>query len=83
MIGPQAWNWDAKTGFFWAGACVILFTWCYFRLPEPKGRTFGELELLFERKISARKFASTNVGQFSEDKIEPASMPHAEAGTRI
>ena len=66
MIGLQAWNWEAKTGFFWAGTCVLLFTWCYLRLPESKGRTYGELDVLFERNISARKFAATVIDQLSE-----------------
>ncbi|RFU24014.1 hypothetical protein B7463_g12326, partial [Scytalidium lignicola] len=65
MLNPLAWNWSAKAGFFWAGLCAICWTWTYFRLPEPKGRTYGELDVLFERHISARKFASTVVDQFS------------------
>ena len=60
----------SEDGFFWAGACVLLFTRCYLRLPEPKGRTYGELDVLFERNISARKFASTDIDQASEHKIE-------------
>ena len=35
------------------------------RLPEPKGRTYAELDLLFEHKVSARKFASTHIDQFA------------------
>ena len=38
--------------------------WVYFRLPEPKGRTYGELDILFEQRVSARKFATTNVDPF-------------------
>lgn len=38
----------------------------YFRVPEPSGRTFAELDLLFERGVSARKFKSTNVDVFDE-----------------
>lgn len=30
--------------------------WCYFRLPECKGRTFEELDIMFERKVPARQF---------------------------
>ena len=70
MIGLNSWNWGAKTGFFWAGACFLLLTWTYFRLPEPKGRTYGELDVLFEHKVSARKFASTKVDQFSGEHTE-------------
>lgn len=31
------------------------------RLPETKDRTFEELDVLFEKRVPARKFASTNV----------------------
>lgn len=70
MLGLNEWNWGAFTGFFWAGVNVILVTWCYFRLPEPKDRTYGELDVLFEHKVSARKFHKTKVDQFSGDNTE-------------
>lgn len=64
MLNPTAWNWGAKTGFFWAGSCLLCAVWTYFRLPEPKGRTYGELDVLFESKVSARKFKITEVKEF-------------------
>ena len=67
MIGPNSWDWDAKSGLFWGGITALLVVWCYFRLPEPKGRTFGELDVLFERKVSARRFAKTSVDQFEHE----------------
>ena len=41
--------------------------WKYFCLPEPKGRTYGELDILFEKKVSARKFAKAVVNPFAID----------------
>lgn len=70
MLGVNAWNWGPKSGLFWAGCCFLLFVWSYFRLPEPKGRTYGELDVLFEHGVSARKFASTKVDQFSGEHTE-------------
>ncbi|ORY11269.1 general substrate transporter [Clohesyomyces aquaticus] len=61
MLNPSAWNWGAKSAFFWAGTCFLCLVWTYFRLPEPKGRTYGELDTLFEQGISARKFKETVV----------------------
>ncbi|KAF4974604.1 hypothetical protein FZEAL_8531 [Fusarium zealandicum] len=61
MLNPSAWNWGAKSGFFWAGTCFLCAVWTYFRLPEPKGRTYAELDILFERHVSARKFKGTEV----------------------
>jgi MFS transporter, SP family, general alpha glucoside:H+ symporter len=87
MLGVNSWNWGAKSGLFWAGLCALLFTWSYFRLPEPKGRTYGELDVLFEHKVSARKFASTAVDQFAgehseivevEDEIQENEKPTYE-----
>jgi len=61
---------DDFLGFFWAGACFILCTWTYFRLPEAKGRTYGELDVLFEHKVSARKFHKTRVDQFAGEHTD-------------
>lgn len=66
MLNPSAWNWGAKSGFFWAGMCFTCILWCFFRLPEPKDRTYGELDILFKHKVPARKFVSTPVDTFTE-----------------
>ncbi|KAI1389307.1 putative MFS alpha-glucoside transporter [Hypoxylon trugodes] len=66
MLNPSAWNWGNYAGFFWAGSCFLCFIYTYFRVPEPAGRTFAELDLLFEKKVNARKFASTDVDVFAE-----------------
>lgn len=73
QLNPGAWAWGAKAGFFWAGSCLLCFTWAYFRLPEPRGRTYAELDALFEQRVSARKFASADVQELvveSEKKQE-------------
>jgi MFS transporter, SP family, general alpha glucoside:H+ symporter len=57
MLNPTAWNWRGKTCFLWAGTCLLCYIWCYYRLPEPKGLTYLELDLLFEKKVTARKFS--------------------------
>jgi SP family general alpha glucoside:H+ symporter-like MFS transporter len=69
MINPTAWNWGAKAGFFWAGLCFICLIWTYLRLPEPKGRTYGELDVLFDREIPARKFKGTQVDIFRSGEL--------------
>ncbi|KZM28416.1 uncharacterized protein EKO05_0004852 [Ascochyta rabiei] len=60
MVGVNDWNWGAKGGFFWAGIAVLFIIWGYFRLPESKGLTYSELDLLFEHKVSSRKFNREN-----------------------
>jgi SP family general alpha glucoside:H+ symporter-like MFS transporter len=74
MLNPSAWNWGAKSAFFWAGTCFLCFLWTYFRLPEPKGRTYGELDVLFEQRVSARKFASTKVDPYLLDHMPSAGQ---------
>lgn len=33
--------------------CVI---WCFLALPETKGRTFEELDLMFQRRVPTKRF---------------------------
>ncbi|KAJ6169209.1 hypothetical protein N7497_002052 [Penicillium chrysogenum] len=66
MLNPGAWNWGNYAGFFWGGICFLCIIYTYFRVPEPRGRSFAELDLLFERGVSARKFATTQVDVFDE-----------------
>lgn len=65
FMNPTAWNASGKTGFFWGATALVAFIWAFFRLPEPKGRTYAELDILFARGVSARKFASTPVDAYA------------------
>lgn len=69
MLNPDAWNWKAKTGFFWGGFSIAAAIWCYFELPETKGKTFAELDTLFAQKVGARKFKHTEVDVFNADEL--------------
>jgi SP family general alpha glucoside:H+ symporter-like MFS transporter len=64
FMNPTAWNASGKTGFFWGGTAFLMFLWAYFRLPEGRGRTYEELDILFERKVPARKFSSEHVDAY-------------------
>ncbi|KIN03386.1 hypothetical protein OIDMADRAFT_118647 [Oidiodendron maius Zn] len=61
QLNPTAWNWSAKTGFFWAGGCLISIVFTFFYVPEPKDRTTAELDILFEKKVPPRHFSKTSV----------------------
>jgi MFS transporter, SP family, general alpha glucoside:H+ symporter len=61
QLNPSAWGWGARSGFFWGGASALGLIFTYFVVPEPKDRTIAELDLLFQRKVSARKFARAEV----------------------
>lgn len=74
-LNPSAWNWGGKSCFLWAGTTLLCLVWCYFRLPEPKGLTYMELDILFEKRAEARKFRQFQVnlaetGYFSLTRSE-------------
>ncbi|KAK4065097.1 uncharacterized protein Triagg1_8733 [Trichoderma aggressivum f. europaeum] len=73
FMNPTAWNASGKTGFFWGGTALLTFIWAYFRLPETKDRTYEELDILFAKRISARKFASEKVDAY-ETHIEAEAV---------
>ncbi|KAH8600767.1 sugar porter family MFS transporter [Bisporella sp. PMI_857] len=77
MLNPTAWNWGNYAGFFWGGSCFLCIIYVYFRLPEPAGRSFAELDLLFERGVSARKFSSTEVDVFDVE-VKESIVQHYE-----
>ena len=54
----------------WGGLALLTWIWAYFRLPECKGRTFDELDILFAKKVSARKFSKAVVDAFDERLVE-------------
>ncbi|KAF2826131.1 sugar transporter [Ophiobolus disseminans] len=74
MLNPGAWNWGNFAGLFWAGLCFLSIIYTYFRMPEPKDRSFAELDLLFEKRISARKFAATEVNVFEETNVQGTAV---------
>ena len=51
----------------------LLFVYClhFFRLLEPKDRAHVEIDVLFERGISARKFIDTKLDIFRGDHVAP------------
>ena len=69
FMNPTAWNWKGKTAFFWGDLNLLGVIWTYFRLPEPKGLTYADLDVLFENHISARKFRKVEVDPFRSDNL--------------
>jgi len=79
FMNPTAWNWGGKTAFFWAGANLLGLVWTYFRLPEPKGLTYADLDVLFENGVSARKFRKVEVDPYRSDNL--VIVPEEEDGS--
>ncbi|KAH7408995.1 sugar porter family MFS transporter [Cadophora sp. MPI-SDFR-AT-0126] len=65
QLSDGAWGWGAKSGLFWAGTTLLCIIWIFFELPEPKGRTYCDMDVLFEHRIAARKFSKTNVAELA------------------
>ena len=60
---------------------MLLLLWTWLRLPEPKDRSYGELDVLFENRVSARNFAKTRVDQFAGDHTEIVKEDRSSAGS--
>ncbi|GAB7354889.1 hypothetical protein MBLNU459_g5527t1 [Dothideomycetes sp. NU459] len=61
MLSSDAANWRGKAGFLFGVISAVCLIWCWIRLPETRGRTFQEIDILFDKKIPARKFASCDL----------------------
>lgn len=79
MLNSDNWNWGAKTGLYWGGITALTLLWVVIDLPETTGRTFSEINELFNMGVPARKFKSTKVEPFgngtSQDLDEIESVP--------
>ncbi|TVY62677.1 MFS transporter fmqE [Fusarium oxysporum f. sp. cubense] len=59
MVNASEWNWGLKSGFFYAGVGLPSAIGCWFLIPETARRSAAELDELFERKVSPRRFHKT------------------------
>lgn len=59
MLNPTGWNLAGKCGYIWGGTALICWVIAFFFLPELKGRSYREVDILFHRKIPARQFKGT------------------------
>lgn len=80
FMNPEAWNLQGYTGFIWGFCAWCIFIWSYFRLPETKGRTFHELDILFAKQVPARQFSKTNVDTFNEHDENELAARYSVAG---
>ena len=61
MLNPNDGNWRGKTGFFFGALAALCMVWAFLCVPETKGRTFEELDIMFQRKVSTRAFRGYEV----------------------
>lgn len=49
-------NLGGKTGFFFAGLCLVGVLVVFLEIPEMKGRNYDELDAMFELRLPTRAF---------------------------
>jgi SP family general alpha glucoside:H+ symporter-like MFS transporter len=59
MLNPTGWNMAGKCGYVWGGTALVCWIMAYFFLPELKHRSYREIDILFNRRVPARKFKTT------------------------
>lgn len=50
-----------KCGYVWGATGLICFVVAFFGLPEMKGRSYREIDILFKRGVPARKWTKTEI----------------------
>ncbi|KAF5538047.1 major facilitator superfamily transporter [Fusarium phyllophilum] len=59
MLNPTGANLGGKCGYVWAGTGFVCLVMAYIWLPEMKNRSYREIDILFKRKVQARKWKKT------------------------
>ena len=59
MLNPTSGNLGGKSGYVWGGTAFFCFVMAYFFVPEMKGRSYREIDIMFRRRIPARKWKNT------------------------
>lgn len=60
-INPDQGNLGGKIAFIFGAVMAFSTVFIFFMVPETKGRTYIEIDELWNRGISPRKFAQTNL----------------------
>ncbi|KAH8891232.1 general substrate transporter [Thozetella sp. PMI_491] len=56
IINPGYGNLSGRIGFIFGGMCILSLFFVYFCVPECKGKTAEEIELMFQHGVPMRKF---------------------------
>jgi len=57
----QGGNLGGKCGYVWGATGFLCLVTAYFFLPEYKGRSYREIDILFKRRVPARKWTKTEI----------------------
>lgn len=61
MLNTDKWNMGGKSGYVWAGTAFFCTVMSWVFIPEMKNRSFREIDILFRRRVPARKWKETVV----------------------
>ncbi|KAL5349089.1 hypothetical protein ACLOAV_005377 [Pseudogymnoascus australis] len=59
MLNPTGGNLGGKCGYVWGFTGLCCLVTAFFYLPEMKGLSYREIDILFKRKVPARKWKET------------------------
>jgi len=59
-----SWGWGAKTGFVYAGLCLLGAVYTFFRIPETNGISARALDILFQNSVPTREFSNEKAAQY-------------------
>lgn len=78
VLNPTEADWKGKSGFLAGGLCSLCALWAYFRLPECKGRTYEELDILFSRNLKAWEFEKYEIDHQADVEVKIAEVEQVE-----
>ncbi|GAB7346002.1 hypothetical protein MBLNU457_4776t1 [Dothideomycetes sp. NU457] len=61
MLNPTGGNLGGKCGYVWGATGFLCLVTAYFYLPEFKGRSYREIDILFKRRVPARQWTKTEI----------------------
>ncbi|TGO36907.1 hypothetical protein BHYA_0111g00070 [Botrytis hyacinthi] len=59
MLNTDKWDLGGKSGYIWAGTALFCSIMSWLFIPEMKNRSYREIDILFTRKVQARKWSRT------------------------
>ncbi|KAF9017776.1 general substrate transporter [Hymenopellis radicata] len=71
-------NLQGQIAYLWGGFSVVALFFCFFFVPELKGRSLEDLDELFYNKVPTRKFAAYKVTPSTTKAKDEDEKEHAE-----
>lgn len=66
-VNPNEGDLGGKVGFIYGAILFVCTLGIYWYYPETKGRTFAEIDALYEMEVPARKFSKTKLALIPEE----------------